>query len=255
MSDKLISIVMPMHNAERFIRETIESILNQTYKNFELIIVDDCSTDSSLEIVKEYANNDNRIVILKNERNLLVSMTRNNGVAVAKGEMVALIDSDDKWEPNFLESVKKRQSETGARLVNASYKFIDNEGNLLMKEFVVKEKTTYKDMLKQNTISCSAVFVEKELLLKYPFYADEVHEDYLCWLSIMKEIKEAYGVLDTVSIYRLTTGSKSRNKFKAIKMSYFTYRKHGCNVIKSLFYTFCNALNGLKKYSGVKKKR
>ena len=94
--------------------------------------------------------------------------------------------------------------------------------------------------------------IKKELLLKYPFFADAVHEDYVCWLNILKEIGKSYAVSEPLLIYRLTTGSKSRNKFKAIKMSYNTYKIHGLNFFKRCYYTCCNAINGLKKYSKIK---
>ncbi|MBQ8430435.1 MAG: glycosyltransferase family 2 protein, partial [Clostridia bacterium] len=101
----------------------------------------------------------------------------------------------------------------------SSESFMDNDGVRLQGAFIVKEEILYKNILKQNCISCSAVLVKKELLLENPFYADEVHEDYLCWLTILKKIGVAYGVQEALSVRRLTTGSKSRNKFKALKMS------------------------------------
>ena len=113
---------------------------------------------------------------------------------------------------------------------------------------------TYKKLFKQNKILPSATMVKKDLLKKYPFYADKVHEDFVCWLSILKEIKIAYGIQVPTVIYRLTEGSKSRNKFKALKMSYNTYKVHGVGFFKRLYYTFCNGLNGLKKYSKIKTK-
>ena len=191
----------------------------------EIICIDDCSTDKSVEIIEKLQKKDKRIVLLKNETNLKVSQTRNKGVQYAKAEWIALLDSDDKWEPNYLEEVIKRRDETNALIVSTSCKFMDNDGNLLNSSFIIKPEITYKMLLKQNLILCSSTFIKKELLLKYPFYADEVHEDYVCWLSILKEIEKSYGVLEPLMIYRLTTGSKSRNKFKAIKMSYNTYKK------------------------------
>jgi hypothetical protein len=210
------SVIMPVHNAEKFIEKTLNSVINQTVKNFEVICVDDCSTDKSVEIIKNFQSKDSRIKLIQNETNLKVSQTRNVGVQHAAAEWVALLDSDDAWEPEYLESVIKRRNETNGLLMCTSCKYMNDEGELLESEFIIDSEITYKKLLKQNKILCSSVFVKKELLQKYPFYADKVHEDYVCWLSILKEIKVAYGVTEPLMIYRLTTGSKSRNKFKAI---------------------------------------
>lgn len=254
IKEKLVcSIVVPMYNAENFISQTLDSILSQTEKNFEVICVDDCSKDRTIEIVKEYQKKDSRIKLIQNESNLKVSRTRNRGIEIAQADWIALLDSDDMWETTFLEEVIKKRNETNARLVSTSCKFMTNEGEILSNEFIVNDVIKYKELLKQNSILCSSVFIEKNLLIKYPFFADSVHEDYVCWLSILKEIGCSYAVTKPLMIYRLTTGSKSRNKLKAIKMTYFTYRKHGLNPISSLFYTFCNAINGIKKYSKINK--
>ena len=248
----LCSVVMPVYNAEKFIEKTLQSVINQTIKDIEIICVDDCSKDNSVEIIKEYQKKDDRIILLQNEINSKVSQTRNNGINAAKSDWIALLDSDDAWEPTFLEKVMQRQKETGGQLISTSCKFMDDDGNILNSAFIVPSEITYRQLLKQNKILCSSVFIKKELLLKYPFFADAVHEDYVCWLNVLKEIKKSYAVTEPLMIYRLTTGSKSRNKFKAIKMTYNTYKIHGIKFFGRLYYTFCNAINGIKKYSKIK---
>lgn len=254
MENLVCSVVIPMYNAEKFILTTVKSVMAQTVQNIEIICVDDCSTDKTCEIVEELKNQDNRIILLKNEKNSKVSQTRNNGVNIAKSDWVAFLDSDDMWETNHIEKLIERQKETGGEIIHSSYKFMTNEGKLLDNEFIVDDSITYEKLFKQNKILPSATMVKKELLLKYPFYADKVHEDFVCWLSILKEIKVAYGIKVPTVVYRLTEGSKSRNKFKALKMSYNTYKVHGVGFFKRLYYTFCNGLNGLKKYSKIKNK-
>ena len=248
------SVVIPVYNAENFIETTLRSVVNQTIKDIEIICVNDCSKDNSVNIIKKLQQEDSRIILIENETNQKVSQTRNNGIKNAKSEWIALLDADDMWEPTFLEKVLAKRDEKNAKIVVSSESFMDNDGVRLQGAFIVKEEILYKNILKQNCISCSAVLVKKELLLENPFYADEVHEDYLCWLTILKKIGVAYGVQEALSVRRLTTGSKSRNKFKALKMSYKTYKKHGLGLFKRLFYTFCNGINGLKKYSSIKKK-
>lgn len=252
MQELKCSVVIPVYNAERYIEQTVRSVMNQTVKEIEIICVNDCSTDNSVEIIKKLQLEDSRIKLINNEKNSKVSVTRNNGIKVANASWIALLDADDMWEANFLEEVIKARDEKNARLVCTSEGFMTNEGEKLDKCFIIDGEITYKQLLKQNKISASAVFVEKDLLLKYPFFYEEAHEDYLCWLSILKEIKVCYAVNKPLSYRRLTVGSKSRNKVKALKMSWKTYRKHGLNVFKSFYYLACNALNGLKKYKGVK---
>ncbi len=251
----ICSVVIPVYNAEKFIKDTLNSVLNQTVKDIEIICVDDCSTDKSAEIISSMQQLDDRIILLKNEKNSKVSQTRNNGINFAHSDWIALLDADDMWEPNYLEEILKRREQTNGKMFFTAASFISNDGESIEKKFFVKEVLEYKNLLKQNSITCSSVFIQKSLLQENPFYADDVHEDYLCWLNILKKIKYAYGVNKPLVIYRLTKGSKSRNKFKAIKMSFKTYRKHGLNLIKSWFYTFCNAINGLKKYKGLKVKK
>ena len=248
----LVSVVMPVYNAEKYIEKALSSVMNQTIKDIEILCVNDCSKDNSVEIIKKLQKKDSRIVLIENETNLKVSQTRNNGVNHAKADWIALIDSDDAWEPDYLEKVMARQEQTGGQLISTSCKFMDDDGKILDSAFIVPEEISYKQLLKQNKILCSSVFIKKELLLKYPFFADAVHEDYVCWLNILKEIGKSYAVSEPLLIYRLTTGSKSRNKFKAIKMSYNTYKIHGLNFFKRCYYTCCNAINGLKKYSKIK---
>ena len=253
MNKKLrCSVVMTVYNAEKYLRDTIESVLNQTMEDFELIIVDDCSTDSSAEIVKEFLE-DKRVKYFKNDENLKVSKTRNFGVSVAKADRVAFIDSDDVWLNTKLEKQLAHMDKTGARICYSGYYFISDEGNLQNKVFHVPEKVNFKKLLKQNVITPSASIFDRDLLVKYPFYADEVHEDFVAFLQMLKnDVDFAYGIDEPLILYRLTTGSKSRNKFKAMKMTMKTYKEVGLNFFARLFNLPFYILNGLKKYKGLK---
>ena len=170
------SVVIPMYNAQRFIENTLNSVLRQTEKRFEIICVDDFSTDKTVEIVERIQKTDSRIKLLKNSDNMKVSFTRNRGVLKAQSEWIALLDSDDMWEDTFLEKVLAKRDEMNASMVVTSEKLMDDNQTVLG-EFIVKDEITYKDLLKQNSVSCSAVMVKKQLLVENPFYADHVHED------------------------------------------------------------------------------
>lgn len=249
----VVSVVITVYNAEKFIERTLRSVMNQTIKNIEIICVNDCSIDKSEEIIKILMQEDDRIVLLNNEQNLKVSQTRNKGINYAHAKFIALLDSDDEWKENFLIAMLERQKETGGRVIYSACSFMTSDGTYLPATFIPKDKVTYKEYFKQNIIPPSGSLIERELLIKYPFYADKVHEDYVCFLSILKEIKVAYGIKEPLMIYRLTDGSKSRNKFKAILMSYRTYKIHGVSFFRRCFYTICNAINGIKKYGKINK--
>ena len=246
------SVVMTVYNAERYLRQAIESVLSQTMKDFELIIVNDCSTDSSEEIIKSYLS-DKRIWYFKNEKNLKVSKSRNFGVSKASADYVAFIDSDDIWFEQKLEKQLEFMKQKNAQICYSSYAFISDDGMIQNKIFDVPKEVTYKKLLKQNVITPSASMFKKDLLIKYPFYADEVHEDFVSFLQMLKNEKiTAYGIVDPLILYRLTNNSKSRNKIKAMKMTLKSYRELKLNIFQILYYFPFYVLNGLKKYKGIK---
>ena len=251
MENLRCSVVMTVYNAEKYVRDTIDSVLRQTEKNFELIIVNDCSTDSSEEIVLSYK--DERIRYFKNEKNMKVSKTRNFGVSKAKADYVAFVDSDDVWLDTKLEKQLNYMEKMNAKICYSGYGFLSDAGVMQNKVFNVPEKVTFKKLLKQNVITPSASIFAKDLLLKYPFYADAVHEDFVAFLQMLKNEKIcAYGINDPLILYRLTSNSKSRNKIKAAVMTLKSYKEVGLNFFQQLFNLPFYILNGLKKYRGLK---
>ena len=195
------------------------------------------------------AQSDNRIKLLKNEVNLKVSKSRNRGIQASTSEWIALLDADDMWEPNKLEKQFEVADKHSAVLLFTGTEFIDDDGNRQNKIFKVKETVNYKELLKQNVITCSSVLIKKELLEKYPMYADEMHEDFVTWLKILKNEKiNAYGINEPLVLYRLTPGSKSRNKFKAMKMTYKTYRHLKLNFFQAHWNLMFYIIRSLKKY-------
>ncbi len=255
MNNPFVSIIMPSYNSNKTIKEAIESVLNQTYENWELIVVDDCSTDNTIEIVQ--AIEDHRIHILLNEKNRGVSYSRNRAIHEAKAEWIAFLDSDDCWEKDKLEKqIKVIHENEDAKLVFTGSAFIDDSGNRLEYELKVPEEITYEQILKQNLISCSSVLVRKDIIRSHPFPGSyDLHEDFAVWLQILKSIKVAYGVNEPLLIYRLTDNSKSRNKLKAAKMNWKTYRYAGVDLGKSLSSMAVYAIRGIKKYWKLNKKK
>lgn len=251
----LISIIMAAYNAERTIEEAINSVINQTYINWELIVVNDCSKDNTLNIIEHFCQKDNRIKLVNNIMNYGVSKTRHNGLIEAKGNWVAILDSDDMWHPDKLEKQIVLQSSSNAELLFTGSAFMDENGKRLSWVLDIPEKISYDELLKQNVISNSSVLVRKELLQRYEAIGDNMHEDFACWLKILNTGIFAYGVNEPLLTYRISLNSKSGNKFKSFVMNWKTYRYVGLSILQSIYYMFFYTVNGIKKYGNLKRNR
>lgn len=247
---KLISIIMAVHNAERTIGAAIESVLSQTYAFFELIIVDDDSTDSTFETASSYC--DERITLIRNECRCGVSLTRKCALERAQGEWIAILDSDDKWAPDKLEKQIDIQKAKNADLVFTGSAFMDSEGKQLEWILHVPEEIHYRQLLKQNLISNSSVLVRREIYARNYAVGDKMHEDFATWLKMLRDGVTAYGIDEPLLIYRLSAGSKTSNKLKSAKMNWNTYRNVGLGLIESIYYMVFYTVNGLLKYRNLK---
>ena len=248
MLNPLISIVMPAYNAERYIAPAIQSVLDQPYPHFELIVVNDCSRDRTAEIIQEFAEKDPRIIFLQNEKNSGVCVTRNRAFNEAKGEWIALLDSDDMWRADKLElQLQCLRDNPDACLVYTASAFMDMEGNPFSYQMPVDASVTYNGLLRRNQISCSSVLVKKDLLLKYPMVGDQLHEDYVTWMQILKEIPCAYGINEPLLIYRLSANSRSANRISSAKMLYRSYRYMGYGAVRSAVMVFRYTLYSVNK--------
>lgn len=249
----LISVIMPAYNAEKTLAQAVDSVLAQTYQQLELIIVNDCSQDNTLKIAQTYAEQDARVRVLTNEQNAGVSKTRHRAVEAAKGDWIAFLDSDDAWAPDKIEKQVALHKAKNAKLTFTASAFMDLEGNPIDWELHVPESIAYKKLLKQNLISNSSVLVEKACYQKHEAIGDDMHEDFACWLNILKSGVTAYGIDEPLLIYRISPASKSGNKLKAAKMNWKTYRATGLNVFTAAYYMVWYTINGLKKYGKIKK--
>lgn len=250
----LISIIMAAYNAEKTIEESIRSVRNQTYSNFELLVVDDCSTDRTAEKVNSIALLDSRVRLISNPRNSGVSYTRKHGLEEAKGDWIAVLDSDDDWKPEKLEKQVALQRQTGADLLYTGSAFMDSEGDSISWRLHVPAEVTYRQLLKQNILSNSSALVRKKLYVKYYAVGDGMHEDFAIWLMMLRDGKKACGIDEPLLIYRVAKSSKSGNKIKAAKMNWNTYRYIGLNPIETFYYQCWYIAKGLLKYKNLNKK-
>ena len=251
-NDILFSIIMPAYNASSTIGDSIESVLKQTYSNWELIVVNDCSNDNTSEKVVEYSARDKRIKLINKLKNEGVGSARNTGVLNSNSEWIAFLDSDDMWSEDKLEKILElmRKNPNGKLFFTGSA-FINYEGKRSNYILQVPQKIDFEELLKQNLISCSSVVVSKESMLKYNMPKGNLHEDYATWLSILKDEPFAYGLNEPLLIYRMSKNSKSGNKLKAVKMNWTTYRTVGVSFFKAVVSMFSYIYRNIKKYSSI----
>ncbi|MEG1311641.1 MAG: glycosyltransferase family 2 protein [Romboutsia sp.] len=248
MKKNLVSIITPMYNSEKFIEKTIESVLNQTYQNWEMLIVDDCSSDNSSEIVKAYVQKDSRIKYMRTKTNQGVSNARNIALKNAQGQFLAFLDSDDIWHKEKLEKQIDFMKENEYAITFTAYELIDEQNERLEKLINVPESVDYKTLLKGNILGCLTVIIDKSKLDFEVKMSGVRHEDYVLWLSILKSGHIAYGLNEVLALYRKSSTSLSGNKVKSAMWTWNIYRNiEKIPLHKSIYYFINYSINGIKK--------
>ena len=243
-----VTIIMPSYCSEKFIVESIESVLAQTYIDWELIIVDDCSPDSSNHIIMKYVDSDHRIKLIKLEKNSGPAIARNMAIETANGRYIAFLDSDDVWLPNKLEKQIKFMQDNDLAFTYSSYKLV-GEDNENLGLFITKDKISYFDMLKTCSVGCLTAIYDTEKIGKQYMPLILKRQDYGLWLKILKLIGETRGILEPLAIYRIRKNSVSSHKAKAAKYQRKIYREiEKLSFLKSLYYFAFYAYNGIIKY-------
>lgn len=224
--EDLVSVIVPVYNAEKFLADTITTVQNQTYKNWELIMVDDCSTDNSVKIITKYLKTDKRIKLYKNSVNLHAALTRNKGIDVSNGRYIAFLDADDLWEPTKLEKQVAFMKLKDCEFSFTGYEFANENGKPNGKRVSVPTNISYKQALKNTTIWTSTVMLNMSKLSKDKVYMPNVRrgQDTATWWKILKTISHANGLNEVLSYYRRTGDSLSANKITALKRTWNLYR-------------------------------
>lgn len=215
----MFSIIMPAYNAEKFIFESIESILQQTFIDYELLVINDCSSDNTVKIVEEYQKKDARIKLLHNEQNSGVAITRNKGIEAAKYPYICFLDSDDLWEPDKLQEYLKT-FEKGNDVIYSFYTRFNQDGNVNLVKAPLS--VTYNELLKGNCIGNLTGAYNAEKLGKF-YQKDIRHEDYLMWLEILKQVEQAVCIPRNLACYRVSDQSLSSNKVKSLLWTWNIY--------------------------------
>ena len=244
----LVSIIMPCYNAAAYIKETVESVLAQTYPQWELLVVDDCSTDDSLAILAGIT--DPRIRVLKNETNSGAAATRNVAIEAANGRYIAFLDSDDLWHPEKLAEQLAFMTEKDCALSFTHYAVINGNAEPITVYTPKKQEYYYADILKHCSIGCSTVVYDTEKLGKVymPTNAPK-REDAACWLQILRGGEVAHCLHKPLMTYRIHTNSVSSSKVKMIRYQWHLYRKvEGLSLVRSAYCMTHWAIKGFLKY-------
>ena len=243
-----VSVIIPIYNAEKYLRKTLDSILVQTYKDIEIVLVDDCSNDDSANIIKEYIQKYPEIVYFLQETNQGAGAARNKALELATGQYVAFLDSDDIWYPNKvakqLELMKKRNCPF-------SYTAIDEKDKLLKNKRNIKETCYYKDLVHNTIIATSSVIIDRTILGDFRMPLRRGGQDYATWLMLLRNGCIARGINEALVKYRISSNSLSSNKFKSIKQIWeIQTQDEEINKLRVCLNTFRFIINALKKYLG-----
>lgn len=252
MKEGLVSIITPVYNGEKYISETIESVIKQTYLDWEMIVVDDGSKDGSAAIVRRYAEKESRITLLQQPNGGSAS-ARNNGIRYANGQYIALLDSDDLWNPDFLKSQLALMKEKNTICVHGSYKRINENSEEILKAWKAKKEVTYKQIQMTNHIACLTGLYDTSKFGK--IYLKEelrsIRDDYAYWLDVVKLAGVSYGNQDVLASYRVISSSTTGKKKKLIRAQfYFYYHYQRLGLFKSILYTMYWGILGVLKFSG-----
>lgn len=235
MDEELISIITPTYNCGKFIGETIETVLNQTYKNWEMIIVDDASKDNTEEVVSTYK--DPRIRYIRLTENSGAAIARTRAMQEAKGKYMAFLDSDDLWKSNKLEAQIKFMKENNYNFVCSSYEQIDEQGNKNGKIIKCKKKVDYNGVLLSCPVGNSTVMYNVQKLGKFEVPNIRKRNDDALWLKMLKKERYIYGQDEVLMEYRIRQNSISSNKLDLVKYHWYLYREiEHLSVFRSAFH-------------------
>lgn len=240
INDGLVSIVVPVYNAAHFLAETIGYVQKQTYTDWELLLVDDCSKDDSMQIAYKFAGADARVKPIRQETNGGAAKARNRGIQEAKGRFLCFLDADDIWEKDKLEKELKFLRDRQASFIFTGYEFADEEGRGLGKIVHVPPTITYEQALKNTTIFTSTVMIDRKKIPDEDIFMPEIaSEDTATWWKILKKHGIGCGLDENLVKYRRTAKTLSSNKAVAIKRIWLLYRRQEkLSLIKSIYCMF-----------------
>jgi teichuronic acid biosynthesis glycosyltransferase TuaG len=236
METPLVSIITPSFNSDKFISETIQSVQNQTHQNWEMIIVDDCSTDRTASIIEQFVKNDNRIRFFQLKKNSGAGIARELALTKAKGDYISFLDADDLWKPLKLEKQLQFLKDNKSPFTFSFYDCIDEVGNSLNKRVEAPRNLSYLQLFFCNYVGNLTGIYEVDYFGKIAISSTRKRQDWMVWLTILKKIKKAKPVPESLAFYRIRDNSLSASKFDLLKHNFAVYRTfHGFNYVSSMF--------------------
>lgn len=235
----LVSIISPTYNSALFLSEMIESVQKQTHKNWELLIVDDCSIDQTAQIVKEYFSKDPRIKFYQLSENSGTGIARNLALEKASGNYIAFLDSDDIWKPEKLQKQLAFLKKHNLPFTFSFYDCIDESGNDLKKRVFAPQNLSYQQLFLCNFIGNLTGIYSVEVFGKIPISHHRKRQDWIMWLTILKSTQIGQPVPESLAFYRVRENSLSASKIDLLKHNFGVYRNfHGFNLPKSIICMF-----------------
>lgn len=220
----LVSIITPTFNSETFISETIASVRNQTYQNWEMIIVDDGSTDRTVEIIEAISERDKRIKLIRCQENKGAGVARNQGLEMARGRYISFLDADDSWKDTKLKKQVQFLQKNKLAFTFSFYELIDEEGNSLNTIITAPDPLTFNQLKFCNYVGNLTGIYDTEFFGKIPVSKIKKRQDWILWLKILEEIKTAHPVTESLAYYRIRKKSLSSSKINLLKYNYLVYR-------------------------------
>jgi len=231
----LVSIITPTFNSEKYILQTIQSVQNQTYSDWEMIIVDDCSSDKTESIILDLIVTDNRIKFYKLQKNAGAGVARNQAITMASGRYIAFLDSDDLWKPEKLQKQIDFLNTKNLPFAFSFYECIDEAGNPLNKRIEAPRKLKYWQLFFCNFVGNLTGIYDTHFFGKIPISSLRKRQDWIVWLTILKKIKIAQPIPESLAFYRVRQDSISASKVKLLQHNYNVYHIfYGFNTFVSL---------------------
>lgn len=247
MNNSLVSIIIPVYNAQNHILETLNSIKEQTYNEYEIILVDDCSTDDSIEIIRNFKSD--KLYLYRLNKNSGAAVARNYGINKAKGEYIAFIDSDDTWHTSKLEKQIEFMKNNDYIFTYTSINIIDANGNILKKSRKIIKKVKYKTILRNTVIATSTVVINRKKIGNFNMPLIRSGQDYATWLILLRSNATAYGIDEPLTNYRKLDSSLSSSKISNFKKVYLIQTKYeGISKHKAMINVMFYIINAIKKH-------
>lgn len=232
-----MSVVTPLYNSQAFVADTVHSVLAQTLTDWEMIIVDDASSDDSAAVAESLSKQDHRVKLIQLDVNSGSAVSRNTAIAAARGRYIAFLDSDDQWKPSKLEKQVRFMEQNGYSFTHTRYEKMTESGQRTGEVVAPPSRLTYADMLKSNQVGCLSAMYDTARFGKCYMPLIRKRQDYGLWLDLLKTERYVYCLPETLAFYRLRSGSISSNKIEIVRYNWELYRKvEKFSRVRSVYY-------------------